>query len=256
MNVSRPCLVLFIAAFLFIAPATAVTTVQAVPASVTLTPGENTTVDIVIDTLPKGISGAKMNVSLSNGAVANITDISYAGWANLGVTEDLPAKEVLLKAIDLNHQVESGAEDVTFATLTLTGVSTGTTAIEVDVLKMDDDKGYPVNNGSTEETTSPTSVPTTSTSSSSGNGGGDGGSSSSGTTQSATETSVETIQTQTSETTLQPTVSPTGTGFVTIKTPAETSPLPTTTDPQTSPVGILMPILAMMVLAVFVLRKR
>lgn len=250
MKDSRPFLILLAAALLCIIPVTASTTVQAVPASVTLTSGENTTVNIVIDTLPNGISGAKINVSLSNPAVADVTDISYAGWVGLGVTADLPAKEVLLKGADLNHQVESGAEDVTFATLTLTGVSNGTTAVEIDVLKLDDDGGYPVNDEPTEE---PTSVPTTS-----GNSGGSSGSSSGGTTSSTTtETPVTTLQTQTNETTPQPTESITGVDFVTIRTPAsETSPLSTTTNAEKSPAGILVPVFAMMVIAAFAVWKR
>ena len=66
--------------------------------------------DIVIDTLPNGISGARLNVSLSNGAVADITCVEYAGWAKLGVSTDLPADRVMLKAVDLNPQIEAGPQ--------------------------------------------------------------------------------------------------------------------------------------------------
>lgn len=252
-------LTLVTAALLCVIPAAALTTVQAVPSSVTLGVGETATVDIVIDTLPEGISGAKMDVSLSNGAVADITDITYAGWALLGVKEGLPADNVLLKAADLQREVGPGATDVIFATLTITGVSSGTTSVEINVLKLDDDGGYPVN---VEPTQEPISVPTTavpvSTTSGSSGGNSGGGSSSGGSPGHSTVTLTEPSQTQVQigDPTPQSTRSAATTGTETGNSPSVPDTSHPTTPPAAAPLGILVPVLAALVVAAVVVWKR
>lgn len=252
MKLSLLISALFAVALLCALPAAALTTVQAVPSSVTLGAGETTTVDLVIDTLPDGLSGGKLTVSLTDGTVADITAVSYPDWASLHANGDLPADETYVKVADMTKQVEAGAKDVVFATLTLTGVANGTTSVDVVIEKLDDDDGYPVN-------PTPTAVPTQVPTSSGGND--DDYRPTHVSTRSPTVTATATrviVDPTAAVSTSEPTVTaipvPTSSGDDVTVCP--TCSIPATPIPTQSPVGALLPILALWGAATFCTGKR
>ena len=79
--------------------------------------------------------------------VANIVDVTYP--IDFGLTTVLPSmpssgeKQVELRAVDINLEVQGQSFDVVLATITLNGISQGFTEIEITfgILGMDDDSG-------------------------------------------------------------------------------------------------------------------
>jgi len=124
-----------------------ITGVQGVEVSikpVTLSPGENGTMDIILDSAPAGISGFQMNVQSDNPSVGKVTGASFPSWASL--SEALPGDggSYALRAIDLNSGVEGGASQVTLATLSVQAVASGACQIVIQNLQIDDDAGNTV----------------------------------------------------------------------------------------------------------------
>jgi len=108
------------------------------------TVGSTTTVDIVLNEAPDGLSGYNLTVSMSNASVAEIVSVNFPLWATLHTNSTLPEDSVWIKAADLMDDVKSGATNITLTTLTLRGDNEGTSEIIVTVAKMDDDSGYPI----------------------------------------------------------------------------------------------------------------
>ncbi len=99
------------------------------------------TFTLVLSEAPEGLSGCNVTISLSNGSVATITDLTYPGWATVYQNLILPADSVTLKMADLTKQVEPGATNIAIATFTVRGEALGSTAVGVSVTAMDDDDG-------------------------------------------------------------------------------------------------------------------
>ncbi|NLX48300.1 MAG: PKD domain-containing protein [Methanospirillum sp.] len=93
--------------------------------------GEPVTVPVVLSSVPGGLSGYQVTVTLANASVAGITGVDFPAWATLAASSDLPAASIVLKAVDLSRQVPVGATNVTLATLTVAVRSPGSTAILV-----------------------------------------------------------------------------------------------------------------------------
>jgi secreted PhoX family phosphatase len=92
-------------------------------------------------TLPTGFSGAQLTVSVSNPEVASITGVEFP--EALGLTEATLSDDgssATIRVADTNRAVDP-ARDVPLASLTLRGDATGTTDLEVEVARMDDDAG-------------------------------------------------------------------------------------------------------------------
>ena len=121
------------------APAAASTTVQPTAPAVSIatgsfrvaSAGETTTIPIVLDSAPNGLSGYGITVALSDPSVAEITSVGFPDWAGMKSSSAVPSGQVVLRAADLSMQVPVGATNLTLATLTVTGRGTGTTAITV-----------------------------------------------------------------------------------------------------------------------------
>ncbi|WP_062397651.1 hypothetical protein [Methanogenium cariaci] len=261
MKFCNSILILLAAALLCAAPVAAITTVQAVPSSVTLAAGETATVDLVIDTLPNGISGGgKLTVSLTDGAVGDITGATFPDWAGLHSAGDLPADETVVKVADMGKQIGAGAKNVVFATLTITGVANGTTSLEVNIEKLDDDDGYPVNQeptrcplrfcppqegGDNEEVDRPAVVSTRSP-----------------TVAPTAPLETPPVRAQTDRSTPQQTATPIPVPTVAedlageVVTACETCTVPVIPTPTQSPLGMLVPVFAMVGVAAICMGKR
>ncbi len=104
--------------------------------------GKTVELAVTASSLPAGFSGARLDVSVSNPEVAEITGASYSEAFGLTASPETrgSGSAVRLKVADTERAVEGGM-DVTLATLEVEGVGTGTTDLVVDVHEMDDDDG-------------------------------------------------------------------------------------------------------------------
>jgi len=111
--------------------------------SVAVGQGETGTVDLTLSSVPDGLAGGRVTVSLEHTDVAEITGATYHDAIELtaGPTISDDGSTVAFKFADLDDEIEPGAMDVTLASVELEGVGTGTTDITVDVQALDDDDG-------------------------------------------------------------------------------------------------------------------
>ena len=110
------------------------------PPSSTIGIGGNGAVSIVMDTVPSGLSGYQITVSLSDPSIGMITDVTQPGWAGLFSATPLPGSSVTIKAADTAMEVGPGATSVLFATCKITGVKEGQCNIMIQPDMVDDDQ--------------------------------------------------------------------------------------------------------------------
>jgi len=92
--------------------------------------------------LPTGFAGAEVTVSVTNPAVASITGVAFP--EDLGLTESTVATDgssATIRVADTDRNVDAGGRDIPLATLAVRGDSTGTTDLQVDVSRMDNEAG-------------------------------------------------------------------------------------------------------------------
>jgi len=104
--------------------------------------GETVELAVTASSLPAGLSGARLSVSVSEPGVAEITDVSYDEAFGLTAPPEISddGSTVHLRVTDTERSVQGGM-DVALATLELEGTGTGTTDLVVDVHEMDDEDG-------------------------------------------------------------------------------------------------------------------
>ncbi|PGF15291.1 hypothetical protein CP556_03530 [Natrinema sp. CBA1119] len=109
--------------------------------SVAVGQGETGAVDLTLSSVPDGLAGGRVTVSLEHTDVAEIAGATYHDALELtaGPTISDDGSAVAFKFADLDEEIEPGAMDVTLASVELEGVGTGTTDITVDVQALDDD---------------------------------------------------------------------------------------------------------------------
>ncbi|MBP1928166.1 PKD repeat protein [Methanolinea mesophila] len=116
-------------------------TISVVPAS------NSTAVDgvaeyrIIINTLPEGLSGYDLVVSLGNTSVADIVGVSYPAWGSMSNTGTLPGDSVRISCVDVDRLVQDGAANQVLATVSIAGTVPGTSEILLSEVHMDDDDG-------------------------------------------------------------------------------------------------------------------
>nr|WP_202798128.1 DUF3344 domain-containing protein [Methanocella conradii] len=136
----------------YITVSPSIVTISIVPSSENAPVDGTRAIDIVALSLPLGLSGYALNVSLDNASVGEVVNVSYPAWAALNSTTTLPGDNVRISGVDLNKLVEPGASNVTLATITLRGDAPGMTGVMIDGVHMDDDAGSAIlgatNNGS------------------------------------------------------------------------------------------------------------
>ncbi|WP_121742057.1 alkaline phosphatase PhoX [Natronorubrum halophilum] len=102
--------------------------------------------DLTLSSVPDGLAGGRVTVSVDQTDVAEIVDASYHDALELTAGPSISAdgSSVEFRFADLENEIESGGRNVTVATLELEGVGTGTADITVDVHELDDDSGMPI----------------------------------------------------------------------------------------------------------------
>jgi secreted PhoX family phosphatase len=104
--------------------------------------GATGTAELTASALPTGVSGAEVTVSVTNPEVATITDVSFPealGLTDRSISSD--GSRATLRFADVDDNVEAGGRDIPVASLTLRGVDTGTTDLDIEVAQMDDEGG-------------------------------------------------------------------------------------------------------------------
>jgi len=96
--------------------------------------------------LPNGLAGGRVTVSVAHTDVAEIVDAEYTG--DLALTEAPSVAEdgssVQFRFADIDRGVEPGALDVSLASIELRGTGMGTTDLTLTVDGMDDDNGVEI----------------------------------------------------------------------------------------------------------------
>jgi hypothetical protein len=105
------------------------------------TVGGTDTITLVLDEAPHGLSGYSVNVYIDNPAVARITAVSYPSWAGMTSTPTLPSTNVLLSGADTGGLIQHvpSATSITLATLTIEGLSGGSTPVTATINLINDD---------------------------------------------------------------------------------------------------------------------
>jgi hypothetical protein len=139
--------------------------------------GQTAVIPITIDTVTNGLAGYTIDISVTNPSVAEIIAVEYPGWASLSTSSSLPASEVRLKAVDLNREIQAGANEIPIAIITLKSQSSGSSFLQISPIRMDDDKGDSINPPAIQRTLT---ISTPGGESGGGGGNSNGGGSSSG----------------------------------------------------------------------------
>ena len=106
--------------------------------------GKTVTLPCVLSDAPTGLAGPDIVVTLSKAGVASIVGAELAEFG-LASVEQISATEVRFRAADLAGIVEAGAVDSTLATLTVYGDKKGSTDVLINILRLDDEGGNPIN---------------------------------------------------------------------------------------------------------------
>jgi len=107
----------------------------------TIVSGDTARYALVMDTVPTGLSGFNVTITMTNSSVGEITAVTYPYWASMPMNSSLPADSVYVQAVDLGSSVGSGATNVTFCTLTVRGDVFGEANLTITTTKIDDDAG-------------------------------------------------------------------------------------------------------------------
>jgi secreted PhoX family phosphatase len=111
--------------------------------SIAIPSGKTGEVDVTAASIPAGIAGGKLTVSVTHPEVATITDASLPDGVGLaeGPTIDEDGASVSLRFADIDGSIEPGDVDAVLATLEITAQSGGTADLTVTVDALDDDEG-------------------------------------------------------------------------------------------------------------------
>lgn len=114
--------------------------------SVAISHGATGTADLTLSSIPDGLAGGRVTVSLAHPDVAEITGADYHDALELtaGPTISDDGSTVEFQFADLEEAIEPGSMNVTLASLELEGTGTGTTDITVDAHALDADDGVAI----------------------------------------------------------------------------------------------------------------
>ena len=107
--------------------------------------GSTGTADLYASSLPSGFSGAQVTVTVSDPEVASITGVTFPD--DLALTQGTVADDgssVRARFSDAGKQVQPGASRARLATLEIEAESMGTADLDVEIERMDDESGDPV----------------------------------------------------------------------------------------------------------------
>ncbi|OPX67283.1 MAG: hypothetical protein A4E37_01551 [Methanoregulaceae archaeon PtaB.Bin056] len=184
MNISTIHQIIFFIACstILLSPAYAAS-IQIDPASITVQQGKTATVSLTLNDVSSGLAGYDLVIRFTNPVVAEVSEVVYPSWAVMNDTTRKADGSVRLSGIDISRQVEPGTMQIPLATMSIKGISGGSSSFIIESIYMDADGGAVI---TPTLSTGTITVPGTSGSSSGGSGGGGGGGSSSYVAQSHT----------------------------------------------------------------------
>ena len=102
--------------------------------------GETVAIPLTFFDISSGLAGFDILITLEDGAVAEIVDVTFPGF---GLTDvrDLAPNQLGIRAVDLGDIVTTEKELAVLATIELLGKQPGTTQLTVTVNAVDDDAG-------------------------------------------------------------------------------------------------------------------
>lgn len=108
-------------------------------------PGESADIPISLDSIPAGLAGYKMDIAFTTPGIAQITAVTMPEWAALkNIDGTLPAESVTLTAVDLTDSLTTESVGPLLATVTVKGITAGSTALTLQVSELTDDSGNPI----------------------------------------------------------------------------------------------------------------
>lgn len=99
------------------------------------------TVDVILDSAPDGLSGYDVTITLGDISTATIDSISFPTWATLNNENWTSSTTVTITAVDLTESVQDGATNIILATLTIEWLDDGTCTLTPSANQIDDDDG-------------------------------------------------------------------------------------------------------------------
>lgn len=107
----------------------------------TVTAGDATSVAVTLSSVPEGLSGYEITVSVGSESTATIRNVTYADA--FGITDTTREDDATagLKAADVPDSIGPGDEDVRLATLEVVGHQPGETGFDVTIERIDDEDG-------------------------------------------------------------------------------------------------------------------
>lgn len=109
-----------------------------------LNPSGTQTTSVYVDTLPAGLSGFNLTLTVGNSAIADIYSITEPTWGSIHITGSTPAASAYIQVADLSDSIDAGDTHVKLCDVTIRGITAGSTTISITVNQMDDDSGNAV----------------------------------------------------------------------------------------------------------------
>ena len=101
---------------------------------------------IVLDSAPNGLAGFEMTISLSDPAIATIDSVVIPTEFGMTYIEHISTSEVKVMGADLAQALQGSLSGVTLATLNMTTAKQGASEIHIDLTRLEDDSGVPIDN--------------------------------------------------------------------------------------------------------------
>ncbi|MFQ5874597.1 MAG: PKD domain-containing protein, partial [Dehalococcoidia bacterium] len=105
--------------------------------------GDIYSLPIILSEAPAGVAGYTLDITLSDGSVAQIIGVDFTNEFSLS-QNGVSGSQVRFSASDVEDRVRSGATDITLAILNVEGLVEGSTDVRPEVIEMDDDDGNPI----------------------------------------------------------------------------------------------------------------
>ena len=109
-----------------------------------LNPSGTQTVGVYVDSLPDGMSGYNLTMTVGDSDVADIYSFTTPSWGEMHVTGITPAASAYIQVADMSNAITAGATSVKLCDVTIRGVAVGSTSLSITVNKFDDDSGNAV----------------------------------------------------------------------------------------------------------------
>ena len=106
-----------------------------------LNPSGTQTTSVYVDTLPTGLSGFNITLTVGDSGTADIYSITEPTWGGIHITGSTPATSAYIQVADLSDAIDAGDTQVKLCDVVIRGVAVGSTSLSITVNQMDDDNG-------------------------------------------------------------------------------------------------------------------